>query len=148
MKLTKKQCREIACKITNQEIMAMLEKAKNNIKDWSKLSNNSSKYSKGKIWNTWTKDFDVNEEYPDIKKVVLLQEYGEYVPFHLLDHKYPKPEKKKEKQIVHEEPVFNLPEKKDELNFESLDRLLKEVLVLECTDKKGIKCEICGGYFN
>lgn len=148
MKLTKKQCRDISSRITNEEILTMLEKAKSNIVDWKKPSNISSKLSKGKIWNMLVKDLQDNidniDNIPVSDKYILLKEYGEYVPFHLLDHKYPKPEKKKEKQIIHEEPIF---ENSNKINYESLDSLLKEVLILECTDKIGIKCEICGNYF-
>lgn len=142
MKLTKKECREIAEKITNKELKQMFESAKNNITDWTIISN--TKYgnrltTKGTAWNILAKDFDVKYEYSDLEKFNMIREFGQYIPAHLKSYKEFKKSEKKEKEIHHEDPVFENNSDNDESYYTECMKLLNKLLFL----MHGPVCEIC-----
>lgn len=143
MRLTKKQCRELADRITNDEILQMLESAKSNISNWSKPSNNSARISKGKIWNMLAANFDIDYPYSDLAKFKLLLEFGEYIPAHLREYKQPKFKAKEDKQVMHEEPIFENNTDNKESYYSECMKLLNRLLFM----KHGPVCEICGGIF-
>lgn len=143
MKLTRKQCREIAEKITNDEIMQMFESAKNNITNWSRISNSNKRMTKGMAWNLLAKDFDVNKEYPGLIKLNMLIEFGEYIPANLKPYKQFKKPEKKEKQIKHEEPIFEDNSDNDESYYTECTKLLNRLLFL----MHGPVCQICESTF-
>lgn len=61
--MNKNDARKIAETITNEEIQEMFNKAKIEIRDWTKVSNVNKGMTKGVAWNILAKDFDVNHNY-------------------------------------------------------------------------------------
>lgn len=94
----------IARTITNEQLLLMINNAKDSIKDWKEVSNVNQALSKGVAWNILCYEFDVNYEYPSIIKVNMIREFGEYLPDEL---KIPKKTNSKNKNLIyHEEPKF------------------------------------------
>jgi hypothetical protein len=142
MKLTKQKARELSKVITNDEIQQMIDSYKNNTSDWSKPCNTNKKMSKGYMWNISGGNFNVKYEYTWDEKFKLLVEYGEYIPAHLKQYDQPKEKVKKEKQMLHEEPIFNNSDNNDDY-YTICMKLMKELFIL----KYGPVCQICGKEF-
>lgn len=102
--MNRKDAKEIAKKITNDELAEMFENAKNSIKDWTKVSKVNKSFTKGAAWNLLAKDFDPKKEYHNIAKVNMIREFGDYLPQKLK----PTGKKKKSPQDppIHQEPIF------------------------------------------
>ena len=143
MKLTRKQCRKIAETITNEELNQMFESAKNNIKDWTRISNINKSLTKGTQWNIFAKDFDVNEDYKGIIKLNMVREFGDYIPANLKPYKDFKKPEKKEKQIKHEDPIFEDNSDNNESYYLECMKLLNKLLYII----HGPVCEICNNEF-
>ncbi len=80
----------------------MIDKAKENIKDWTVASKVNKGLSKGVAWNILAKDFDINKHIHNIVKYNLIREYGEFLPEGFQPNKKPKIEIKP----VHQNPIF------------------------------------------
>lgn len=101
--MNKNDARKIAETITNEEIQEMFNKAKIEIRDWTKVSNVNKGMTKGVAWNILAKDFDVNHNYHILAKTNFVREFGEFLPDGLIS---PKKVKKQNIKIVHQEPKF------------------------------------------
>ena len=101
--LTKKYCRELSKTITNVDLMWILVRARYEVTDWEKASRSNKGLSRGVNWNLFCKDFDVDEDYPPIRKYRILEEFGEYVPPSLR----PEPIVKVNPNVTHQLPDFS-----------------------------------------
>ncbi len=98
--MTNKYAKELAETITNKQLLSMLSRAANEVKDWSKPSKSNKGLSRGINWNMFCKDFDVSIKYASIRKYRMLQEFGEFLTEDLKQVKKRKPECK----AVHFDP--------------------------------------------
>lgn len=102
--MNKTNARKIAEFITNEQLQQMLDKAKIEIKDWTKVSSVNKGMTKGTSWNILASDFDVNKTYHIIAKTNMIREFGEYLPENLKIKKIPKDNMIK--KPIHQEPKF------------------------------------------
>lgn len=101
--MNRNDSRKIAETITNEQLQNMLNYAKKNIKDWTKVSNVNKGLTKGTSWNILAKDFNINHSYHIIVKTNMIREFGEFLPEQLRIER-----KKKEFSIpFHQEPQLN-----------------------------------------
>lgn len=101
--MNRKDAKQIAQTITNEQIQDMFDKAKENIKDWTKISNVNKGLTKGSAWNILAKDFDTLVNHHILAKTNYVREFGEFLP----DELKPKKKSKKNSQnIIHQEPIF------------------------------------------
>jgi hypothetical protein len=100
--MTRSAARAIAEKITNDQLLAMLNRAKAEIKDWTVVSIVNKGLSKGIAWNILAKNFDVNTSHHIMAKTNMVREFGKYLPDEL------KPPKKEKifYQHSHQDPQF------------------------------------------
>lgn len=77
-KPTRSEARQIAQKITFEQIKAMLTTAKSSITDWTSHSRLNKTLSKGMTWNIMTKA--LRPDMHILVKTNLVMEYGEYLP--------------------------------------------------------------------
>jgi hypothetical protein len=100
--MNRTDAKKIAETISNQELFDMFEKAKVNVKDWTKKSNVNKGLTKGTSWNILGKDFNINFDYHILAKINMIREFGEYLPDNM------KPVKKKpiNTTLYHQEPIF------------------------------------------
>jgi hypothetical protein len=94
--------KQIAEKITNQQLKEMLDKAKIGVENWTKTSNVNKGLTKGAAWNILAAGFDVNMEYHWLTKLNMIREFGNFLPDEL------KPKKKDKPHIkpIHQQPNF------------------------------------------
>lgn len=102
--MNKRDAKIISKTITNEQLELMLENAKVDINDWTKVSNNNKGMTKGSVWNILCKDFNVDHEYIDIVKYNMIREFGDYLPTEL---KIKKEENKGKIKPFHQEPLFD-----------------------------------------
>ena len=93
--MNKKQAKEIAETITNEQIKQMFDNAKEKITDWTKTSLVNKGMTKGLVWNILSKDFNLETKYHLLEKINMVREFGEFLPDEL------KPKKKKKRQFTH-----------------------------------------------
>lgn len=101
--MNRKDSKKIAETITNEQLKQMLDNAKENIKDWTVVSNVNKGITKGVSWNILGKDFDINKTYFHIVKTNMIREFGEYLPN---DIKPTKKSKSSTKPPIHQDPIF------------------------------------------
>lgn len=94
--------REIAKTITNQQLLDMMNTAKENITDWTKVSSVNKSFTKGVAWNILCKDFDLNYDYHISAKANMIREFGDYLPEELKPKKVVKPKI----NPTHQNPIF------------------------------------------
>jgi hypothetical protein len=96
------KAKQIAETITNEQLKEMLDKAKDNIKDWTKVSTVNKGLTKGVAWNILGSNFDETKKHHILAKINMVREFGEFLPEDL------KPKKKEKHTIVpiHQEPKF------------------------------------------
>ena len=102
--MNKKDAKELSKTVTNQQLLEMLENAKNQIVDWNVRSSVNKSLNKGAAWNILAKDFDVNRNHHQLTKQNLIREFGDYLP-----ERY-KPIKENKKEIpikFYQEPDFS-----------------------------------------
>ncbi|MFT4170576.1 MAG: hypothetical protein QM653_15775 [Dysgonomonas sp.] len=102
--MNRSDAKKIAETITNDHLLQMFNSAKENVADWTKVSNVNKGMTKGAVWNILAKDFDVSKKYHNLAKVNMIREFGEYLPREL------KPIKEKyypSKHPTHQEPNFD-----------------------------------------
>lgn len=99
------QARTIAETITNQQLTAMFEKAKNSITDWTRTATVNKGMTKGTAWNILAADFDESKDYPTIAKFNMVREFGDFLPWEMRN---PRKEKARfvPKTPVHQNPIF------------------------------------------
>jgi hypothetical protein len=100
--MNKKLAKQIAEKITNEELQTMFDAAKVGITDWSVVSNVNKGMSKGATWNILASDFDVNKDYHTIAKTNMVREFGDFLGESFKPVKKTKPII----TVVHQEPKF------------------------------------------
>jgi len=101
--MNRKSAREVAEKITNEQLQTMFDNAKKGVEDWKKVSRVNKGFTKGCAWNILAEDFDIGNEYHIIAKTNMIREFGEFLPEEL------KPLPKKKRILpppVHYEPKF------------------------------------------
>jgi len=102
--MNRKDSKEIAEIITNQQLKQMFERAKLEIKDWTQTSIVNKTMTKGTAWNVLAKDFDENYNYHIMAKINMVREFGELLPEEL------KPIKesyiKDTSEPYHQDPIF------------------------------------------
>lgn len=101
--MNRKSAREIAEKITNDQIKQMFDSAKSAISDWTVRATVNLGMTKGAAWNILAKDFDVTKSYHILAKTNMVREFGDYLPIEL------KPTKKTKKDLpkpIHQNPIF------------------------------------------
>ena len=101
--MNKREAKIIAETITNEQIKEMFNKAKEGIKDWTKLSAINKGMTKGTGWNILAKDFDVDVTHNILVKTNMVREFGDFLPIEL---RIPKKSKKDLKPPFHSEPIF------------------------------------------
>ncbi len=106
--MNKTEAKRIAETITNMEILAMFDNAKENIKDWSVVSVCNKGLSKGCAWNILASDFDLTHNYHVLAKTNMVREFGDYLPWYKKPTKTAKPTT----NVVHHEPNFKNYEQK------------------------------------
>lgn len=77
--MNKKDAKKIAETISNEEIKKMFDKAKSNIKDWTKVSKVNKGMTIGVSWNILAKDFNINHKYHVLAKTNMIREFGDYL---------------------------------------------------------------------
>lgn len=102
--MNRKDSKQIAETITNEEILVMLSRAKDRIKDWTQTSRINKNMTIGTAWNILTRDFNVENNIPNLHKVNLIREFGDYLPTHL---KIKKETNISEVIITHQIPNLN-----------------------------------------
>lgn len=97
--------RKIAEVITNEQLKEMFNSAKENIKDWTVVSNVNRIMSKGTAWNILAKAFDESKEHHIMAKTNMVREFGEHLPKEFVDpFKNVRP--KTTIAVVHQDPIF------------------------------------------
>jgi hypothetical protein len=94
--------KQIAEKITNEQLQEMFNKAKTGIKDWTKTSSVNKGLTKGAAWNILAEKFDVNAKHHILAKTNMVREFSEFLPDEL------KPQKKAKMEFTptHQIPKF------------------------------------------
>lgn len=100
--MNRNDARRIAQTISNEQIMEMFNKAKESIKDWTKISNCNKGITKGVAWNILAKDFDVTTNYHILARTNMVREFGEFLPIEIK----PKRITKQTQTPIHQEPQF------------------------------------------
>lgn len=100
--MTRNDARKLAETITNDQLEQMLTKAKENIKDWTKVSLVNKGLTKGSAWNILGANFDPTVQHHVLAKTNMIREFGEFLPEDL------KPKKKEKVKIIprHQDPKF------------------------------------------
>jgi hypothetical protein len=102
--MNRTDAKKISEKITNDQLMEMLNGAKAGTIDWTKQSIVNKGLTKGVAWNILGKDFDVSKKYNSIVKINMIREFGEFLPNNI------KPKRKEPKKITrtpfHQDPIF------------------------------------------
>jgi hypothetical protein len=102
--MSRKDAKEVAEIISNQQLKQMFENAKFEITDWKKVSIVNKGMTKGTAWNVLAKDFDENFNYHIMAKVNMVREFGEFLPEDL------KPLKETRESKIdnpyHQDPIF------------------------------------------
>ena len=101
--MTRSYAKDLAKRITNEQLKYMLMAAMYRVPDWSKASRGNKSLSIGVCWNLLAKKFNVNKRYSNLHKFNLIREFNEYLPEEL---KEPAKEKK-QIEVSHQEPDFS-----------------------------------------
>ncbi|REC56976.1 hypothetical protein DRF62_02120 [Chryseobacterium piscium] len=101
--MDKTHAKQLSLRLDNYHLKQMLDKAKEEIKDWTVASKINKGLSKGTVWNILANNFEVDKHLNNIVKYNLIREYGEFLPESL------QPRKKQSKPEiipVHQDPIF------------------------------------------
>ena len=98
--------KKIAETITNEQLGQMFKSAKENIKDWTKVSSVNKGMTKGAAWNILAADFDLSHCYHILAKINMIREFGEFLPEELVK-KYASPKKLEPVAPIHHSPKFD-----------------------------------------
>jgi ATP-dependent phosphoenolpyruvate carboxykinase len=101
--MTQQYAKDLANRMSNQEIKEMLVNAMNGITDWTQPCKLNSGMSWGIAWNLLAKNFDGNNGHREFHKVQLLRMFEAWLP-----EKYKQVRKKKmnPEKVAHQEPDF------------------------------------------
>jgi hypothetical protein len=99
--------KDIASRISQEEMIQMLINAKNGIKDWTAPCKTNKGLSWGTAWNVMVANGGIKERdfntIPLIVKIQLLRLFGDWLPEYLQP---PKKKKIKSTNPTHQEPNF------------------------------------------
>lgn len=100
--MKRSDARVLAETITNEQLVQMLNNAKEGMTDWTEVSSVNKSFTKGVAWNILGANFDPDIQHHILAKTNMIREFGEFLPEEL------KPKKKKKEKIVpfHQEPKF------------------------------------------
>mgnify|MGYP000361941095 CR=1 FL=1 len=102
--MNRRDAKIIAEKITNEQLSTMFKNAKENVKEWAKVSIVNKGMTKGVAWNILASDFNITQTYHILAKTNMVREFGEFLPKDLQLHK--KEKKKITKTPTHQDPKF------------------------------------------
>jgi hypothetical protein len=102
--MNRKDAKEVAEIINNQQLKQMFERAKNEIKDWTQTSIVNKGMTKGTAWNVLAKDFDENYIYHIMAKINMVREFGDFLPEELKPANEPRI--KNTSKPYHQDPIF------------------------------------------
>jgi hypothetical protein len=103
--MNKRDAREIARSITNEEIQEMFDRAKEGITDWTAVSSVNPGLTKGTAWNILASNFDASIRHGELSKKNMIWEFGDYLDGNMKPRKIPK--KRGNITPTHQEPIFN-----------------------------------------
>lgn len=100
--MRRSDARKIAETITNEQLVQMLNEAKQKVTNWNEPSIVNKCFTKGVAWNILGANFDTNIEHHILAKTNMIREFGNYLPDEL------KPKKKEKVKIIpfHQDPKF------------------------------------------
>lgn len=103
--IPRRQCKELAQKISTEDLLIMVDAAAKLITDWTKPSRCNKSISRGVNWNMFCKDFYMDRERKsDMVNWRMVEEFGQYLPAHC------KPINQKKTYVIakvhHQEPIF------------------------------------------
>jgi hypothetical protein len=101
--MRRSDAKNIADTISNDDLMKMVENAKNSITDWTEISICNKSLTKGTAWNILCKDFTSTAYVHKLGKINMIREFGKYLPENL---KPPKKTKYINPNPIHQEPIF------------------------------------------
>lgn len=99
--------KEVASIVSNQELKQMFLNAKEEIKDWSKVSDINKSMTKGTAWNIFTRAFDETKQIHILAKINMIREFGDYLHSPLC-RKRDKNNNRPTVTPIHQEPDFTL----------------------------------------
>lgn len=106
--MNRQLAKQIAEKVTLEDLKQMFVNAKNETTDWTKVSNVNLGMTKGTAYNI----LSIKKEYTSINeihimgRINMIREFGEFLP-NLEIYNPPKP-KKEHIKPVHQEPKFDI----------------------------------------
>lgn len=96
-------CKDFSKTVSQDHIKFILERAKNDIKDWTVPSRQNKGISRGSFWNALHCNKVLkSDSSSSIVKYRMLVEFGEYLPERLK----PVMKKKTEPKVIHQDPIF------------------------------------------
>lgn len=101
--MNQSDARKIAETITNEQLQAMFDRAKAEIKDWEKVSAVNKGMTKGAAWNILAANFDVSKPWNVLAKKNMVWEFGDFLP----DELKPKKKARSLPKVVHQNPIFD-----------------------------------------
>ena len=78
--MNRRNAREIAERITGDQLQKMFDNAKAGVKDWQKISFVNKGLTKGFAWNILAKNFDPTKYHHILAKTNMIREFGEFLP--------------------------------------------------------------------
>ncbi|WP_447886784.1 hypothetical protein [Serratia fonticola] len=102
--MNKTAAKTIAEDISREQLAAMFDRAKREVKDWRQVSNVNPGMTKGTAWNILYRGF-IGGASHRIAVTNMIREFGEFLPDQLKPAKKPK---RAEITPHHEEPIFEV----------------------------------------
>lgn len=101
--MNRPQARKLAETVTVEQIKQMLDNAKTGILDWTHASVANKGISRGSHWNLFCKDYSKKTEFSEMLKFRMIQEYGNFLPYHI---RHQEIKKKDQAKPIHHDPIF------------------------------------------
>lgn len=109
--MNRTDAKELAEKVTSQQILDMFNRAKKEITDWTKTSNCNPSFDKGCAWNILTNNFDSGKRTRTLARTNMIREFGEYLDKDILDEMRERKAKlktsRKPSYVTHQQPKFD-----------------------------------------
>jgi hypothetical protein len=100
--MKRSDAKNIADIITDEQIKQMLNRAKEEVKDWTRPSKDNKGLSRGSHWNIICKGFENITTFSHIHKYRIIREYNEFLPDEI-KQKFTK------KQVIIQKPIHHDP---------------------------------------
>ncbi len=98
----RREAKELAEKVSLEDLIQMFYNAQNSIKDWTQVSIVNKGMTKGVAFNILSKNIESYEKIHVVARVNMLREFGEYLP----NCEKKQKERKQYPAPTHQEPVF------------------------------------------